>query len=118
MSLACFFCYTLIDHSNHRIHCTNFCRHQVKIDYQPRTLKVGALQQGDYLELLNLFPLEGVHLTLQKLLLSGVSGWNGVTQLLLQVKTSPQLRGSVRRVNCSRLLVRLRDLGLGGGVPD
>lgn len=64
-----------------------FCSYQVKIDYQPRTLKVGALQQGDYLELLNLFPLEGVHLTLQKLLLSGVSGWGGVTQLLLQVMT-------------------------------
>lgn len=58
---------------------------KVKIDYQPRAIKVGALQHGDYLELLNLFPLEGVHLTLQKLLLTGVSGWNGVTQLLLQV---------------------------------
>lgn len=61
---------------------------QVKIDYQPRTLKVVALQQGDYLELLNLFPLEGVRLTLQKLLLTGVSGWSGVTQLLLQVSIS------------------------------
>lgn len=37
------------------------------------------------MELLNLFPLEGVHLTLKKLLLTGVSGWNGVSQLLLQV---------------------------------
>lgn len=62
-----------------------FCPRKVKIDYQPRTIKVGALQSGDYLELLNLFPLEGVHLTLQKLLLTGVSGWNGVAQLLLQV---------------------------------
>lgn len=44
-----------------------------------------ALQHGDFLELLNLFPLEGVHLTLDKLLLTGVSGWNGVTQVLLQV---------------------------------
>lgn len=61
------------------------CPRKVKIDYQPRTIKVGALQGGDYLELLNLFPLEGVHLTLQKLLLTGVSGWSGVTQLLLQV---------------------------------
>lgn len=65
--------------------CMIFCPRKVKIDYQPRTIKVGALQSGDYLELLNLFPLEGVHLTLQKLLLTGVSGWNGVTQLLLQV---------------------------------
>ena len=58
----------------------------MKIDYQPRAIKVGALQNGDYLELLNLFPLEGVHLTLQKLVLTGVSGWNGVAQLLLQVR--------------------------------
>lgn len=59
--------------------------YQVKIDYQPRAIKVRALQHGDYLELLNLFPLEGVHLTLEKLLLTGVSGWNGVMQVLLQV---------------------------------
>ncbi len=49
---------------------------------------MGALQNGDYLELLNLFPLEGVHLTLRKLVLTGVSGWNGVAQLLLQVRIS------------------------------
>lgn len=62
---------------------------QVKIDYQPRAIKVKALQEGDYLELLNLFPLEGVHLTLKKLLLTGVSGWDGVAQLLLQVPWMP-----------------------------
>ena len=85
VSLACVIDYILVIAT-----CTRLCSNQVKIDYQPRTLKVGALQHGDYLELLNLFPLEGVHLTLQKLLLSGVSGWNGVTQLLLQVTTSGQ----------------------------
>eukprot|EP00903_Cladosiphon_okamuranus_P020010 g18380.t1 len=66
------------------ISCCDVGSFKVKIDYQPRAIRVGALQSGDYLELLNLFPLEGVHLTLQKLLLTGVSGWDSVTQLLLQ----------------------------------
>lgn len=78
------------------------CRSKVKIDYQPRAIRVGALQNGDYLELLNLFPLEGVHLTLQKLLLTGVSGWNSVTQLLLQVLLSWSILVLVQQVSaCS-----------------
>lgn len=55
------------------------------MDYQPRAINVNALQNGDYLELLNLFPLEGVQLTFKKLLLTGLSGWDGAAQLLLQV---------------------------------
>ncbi|CAM9161574.1 unnamed protein product, partial [Hapterophycus canaliculatus] len=99
------------------ISCCDVGSVKVKIDYQPRAIKVGALQNGDYMELLNLFPLEGVHLTLQKLLLTGASGWNGVTQLLLQSWvqdiTSNQLHKFLAGTTAVRPLVTM-----GKGVAD
>ncbi|CAM9374638.1 unnamed protein product [Scytosiphon promiscuus] len=99
------------------ISCCDVGAFKVKIDYQPRTIKVGALQNGDYMELLNLFPLEGVHLTLQKLLLTGASGWNGVAQLLLQSWvqdiTSNQLHKFLAGTTAVRPLVTM-----GKGVAD
>ncbi|CBN78544.1 ATG2 Autophagy-related protein homolog [Ectocarpus siliculosus] len=99
------------------ISCCDVGSFKVKIDYQPRTIKVAALQNGDYMELLNLFPLEGVHLTLQKVVLTGVSGWNGVTQLLLQSWvqdiTTNQLHKFLAGTTAVRPLVTM-----GKGVAD
>lgn len=65
------------------------------------------------MELLNLFPLEGVHLTLQKVVLTGVSGWNGVTQLLLQVLLSCRVVDSLYRALIIGLYFAARGRGRG-----
>lgn len=60
-----------------------FCevrRLKVKLDYQPKTIDVRAIQAGNYAELINLFPLRGVELTLGAVRLKGVTGWPSVLQ--------------------------------------
>lgn len=46
----------------------------IKIDYNPAEINLQALNQGDYLQLLNLFPLKGLTITLKRIRLTGVSG--------------------------------------------
>jgi hypothetical protein len=55
----------------------------VKIDYRPGTLSVAALRQGDYLQLLNIFPPDGLELTLAQVQLRGICGFQGVGDALL-----------------------------------
>jgi hypothetical protein len=45
----------------------------IKIDYIPGPLNLLALQAGDYLQLLNIFPLDGLEITLKHTRLSGIN---------------------------------------------
>ncbi|KAG5176762.1 ATG C terminal domain-containing protein [Tribonema minus] len=57
---------------------------KLRIDYQPRLINLRALQNGAYLELLNLFPLEGVGLQVERVQLSGVTGFAAVVNACLE----------------------------------
>lgn len=56
----------------------------LKIDYTPGPLKLAALQAGDYLQLLNIFPLDGLMLTLKQTRLGGVSGMSSAFERLVE----------------------------------
>jgi hypothetical protein len=57
---------------------------KLRIDYVSRPINAKALQAGAYLELLNLFPLEGVTLTVSPVQQSGVMGAAAVFSNALQ----------------------------------
>jgi hypothetical protein len=46
----------------------------MKIDYEPRIFDVAKFKGGDYFELLNCFPPDGLEITMKVIRLSGVSG--------------------------------------------
>lgn len=46
----------------------------IKIDYLPNPVNFGALKEGDFLQLLNIFPLDGLEITLKQIKLTGISG--------------------------------------------
>jgi hypothetical protein len=48
------------------------------VHYCPRRVDIGALRDGEFLELLNLVPWGGVDLSLKPLRFTGVVGWDGV----------------------------------------
>lgn len=68
---------------------------RLKIDYDTRNVDLAALKQGSLIELLNLFPLEGVELELQRAVFNGIVGVDTAAQLVaeswLQDITSSQL---------------------------
>mmetsp|Transcript_23429 Transcript_23429/g.34384 ORF Transcript_23429/g.34384 Transcript_23429/m.34384 type:complete len:2514 (+) Transcript_23429:183-7724(+) len=47
---------------------------ELKIDYSPKQLDMRALQAGDYTQILNLFSIDGLEITLTKVNLTGISG--------------------------------------------
>jgi len=53
---------------------------KIKLDYKPKNIDVRAIQAGNYAELVNLFPLRGVELTLGAVRLKGVTGWPSILQ--------------------------------------
>ena len=53
---------------------------EIKIDYLPGYFHLRKLQEGDYLQLLNMFPLEGMELVIKKTHLT--NGINGIDSLL------------------------------------
>lgn len=48
---------------------------KIKIDYRPQHVNYEALRDGDYLEMINLFVLEGMELSLRPIKLTGIDGW-------------------------------------------
>jgi hypothetical protein len=55
----------------------------MKIDYEPRVFDVAKFKGGDYFELLNCFPPDGLEITMKVIRLSGVSGvMAGITNTL------------------------------------
>ena len=49
----------------------------LKIYYEPRAFDIVKFQRGDYIEILNCFPLDGLEITMKKTLLYGVTGVQG-----------------------------------------
>lgn len=49
----------------------------LKICYEPRAFDVVKFQAGDYIEILNCFPLDGLEITMRKTILYGVTGVEG-----------------------------------------
>lgn len=47
---------------------------ELKIDYRASTVNIAALHQGDYLQMLNIFPLDGLEITLKHVKLNGIQG--------------------------------------------
>lgn len=47
---------------------------EIKIDYRASSVNIQALNAGDYLQLLNIFPLDGLEITLKHVKINGVKG--------------------------------------------
>lgn len=47
---------------------------ELKIDYRASSVSITALHNGDYLQLLNIFPLDGLEITLKHVKLHGLAG--------------------------------------------
>jgi len=58
---------------------------ELKIDYRPVILNLQALQGGDYMQLLNIFPLEGLEITLKSIKLDDVRGLKTCADRLLDL---------------------------------
>lgn len=48
------------------------------VDYKPNRVDFKGLQEGDYAQILHLFPLEGVEIEMKAVKLNGVEGWDRV----------------------------------------
>jgi autophagy-related protein 2 len=90
---------------------------KVKLDYKPKNLDVREIQRGNYAELINLFPLQGVELKLQSVQLRGVTGWGAVVEGVLRLwvadVTNKQLHKFVTGSPPIRSVVKM-----GSGVAD
>lgn len=51
---------------------------RVRVDYRPRRVDYAAIYQGNYAELVNLIPWDGITLKLKPVVATGVHGWAGV----------------------------------------
>jgi hypothetical protein len=56
----------------------------IKIDYRASTVNIQALHSGDFLQMLNIFPLDGLEITLKHVKVNGVKGSGCAQQLLEQ----------------------------------
>lgn len=57
----------------------------MKIDYEPRAFDIAKFKNGDYFELLNCFPPDGLEITMKVIRLSGVSGLMSGVQSTLRI---------------------------------
>ncbi|KAI9220135.1 hypothetical protein BC828DRAFT_334403, partial [Blastocladiella britannica] len=90
----------------------------IRLDYKPKRVDLPALlERGHMVQLLNVFPLEGAHMTLRHVTVTGVQGWEALGAALLRdwiphVRNT-QLPGMVSGVGPLRSLVNI-----GSGVAD
>eukprot|EP01135_Chromosphaera_perkinsii_P009738 Nk52_evm3s1869 gene=Nk52_evmTU3s1869 len=81
------------------------------LDYTPKHLDYGSLREGSYVELLNLFHLEGSELNLNEVKLSGVQGWGKVGEMIVSAWVphirNTQIPGVVSGVTPVRSLVNI-----------
>lgn len=48
---------------------------RISVDYKPNRVDFKGLQEGDYAQILHLFPLEGVVIDMKQVKLTGIEGW-------------------------------------------
>ncbi|ETV99582.1 hypothetical protein H310_08237 [Aphanomyces invadans] len=90
---------------------------KIKIDYRPQRVDFQALQAGDYLEVINLFVLEGMELSLRHIKLSGVSNWDALINQTLVHWVQDISRHQIHK--CLASVVPMRSISnIGAGAAD
>ncbi|KDO28461.1 hypothetical protein SPRG_20167 [Saprolegnia parasitica CBS 223.65] len=90
---------------------------KIKIDYRPQRVDYEALRAGDYLEVINLFVLEGMELTLRHIKLTGVDGWDALGHQTLLSWVQDISRHQIHK--CLASVVPMRSItNIGAGAAD
>ncbi|OQR98889.1 autophagy-related protein [Achlya hypogyna] len=90
---------------------------KIKIDYRPQRVDYDALRAGDYIEVINLFVLEGMELTLRHIKLTGVDGWDSLGQQTLLSWVQDISRHQIHK--CLASVVPMRSItNIGAGAAD
>ncbi|KAJ3182923.1 autophagy- protein 2 [Gaertneriomyces sp. JEL0708] len=89
----------------------------LRVDYKPKKVDFANLRGGNYVEMLNFFPLEGAEMTLRRVRLSGVQGFSKIlegvlSQWLPHIKNT-QVPNMMSGVSGVRSL-----MNLGSGLAD
>ncbi|KAI9001725.1 hypothetical protein BC832DRAFT_594012 [Gaertneriomyces semiglobifer] len=89
----------------------------LRVDYKPKKVDFANLRGGNYVEMLNFFPLEGAEMTLRRVRLSGVQGFSKIlegvmSQWLPHIKNT-QVPNMMSGVSGVRSL-----MNIGSGLAD
>ncbi|GLE00894.1 hypothetical protein PINS_up009691 [Pythium insidiosum] len=92
---------------------------KIKIDYRPNRVDYQALRAGDYLEVINLFALEGMELVLRRVKASGVDGWPALGEHVLMSWVNDISRHQIHKCVASVSMPPLRSFAnIGSGAAD
>ncbi|KAI8353657.1 hypothetical protein EDC96DRAFT_466439 [Choanephora cucurbitarum] len=90
----------------------------LKVDYKPKHFKLGNVKEGQYLELVKLFHLDGAEISLTHVKLTGIQGLQGLFDRLGQ-EWLPHLKQTSQVFNVASGVPPVRSLvNLGTGVAD
>lgn len=79
---------------------------KIKADYHPTAVDMKALSKGDYMQLLNLFPLDGLELEMARVRLTGVSGMAALVDGILMTWVQDIYAHQLHRVISGTLPLR------------
>lgn len=92
---------------------------KIKIDYRPNRVDYAALRSGDYLEVINLFVLEGMELVLRRVKMSGIDGWAALGEQVLMSWVNDISRYQIHKCVASVSMPPLRPFAnIGSGAAD
>ncbi|KAL3669138.1 hypothetical protein V7S43_005522 [Phytophthora oleae] len=92
---------------------------KIKIDYRPNHVDYSALRAGDYLEVINLFVLEGMELVLRRVQMSGLDGWAALGENVLISWVEDISRHQIHKCVASVSMPPLRPfVNIGAGAAD
>ncbi|RLN63319.1 hypothetical protein BBP00_00004244 [Phytophthora kernoviae] len=92
---------------------------KIKIDYRPNHVDYAALRAGDYLEVINLFVLEGMELVLRRVQMSGLDGWAALGEHVLISWVQDISRHQIHKCVASVSMPPLRPfVNIGAGAAD
>ncbi|TYZ62295.1 hypothetical protein PybrP1_009742 [[Pythium] brassicae (nom. inval.)] len=92
---------------------------KIKIDYRPNRVDYAALRSGDYLEVINLFVLEGMELVLRRVKMSGIDGWAALGEQVLLSWVNDISRHQIHKCVASVSMPPLRPFAnIGSGAAD
>jgi autophagy-related protein 2 len=70
----------------------------MKINYKASAVNIGSLQNGDYLQLLNIFPIDGLELTLKSIRLNGVGDLNAAAGHIVETWVKDIYKNQLHKV--------------------
>ncbi|TDH72743.1 hypothetical protein CCR75_007779 [Bremia lactucae] len=92
---------------------------KIKIDYRPNHVNYAALRAGDYIEVINLFVLEGMELVLRRVQMSGIDGWAALGEAALVSWVQDISRRQIHKCVASVSMPPLRPfVNIGAGAAD